>query len=343
MERKPANIRQVAERAGCSIATVSRVATGNGPVGHDMRRRVIEAALELGFPLGATAAARRPVIGILLPSLTNPVFAGVLAGVEQRARTSGLSVIVGQSNYDPGQEESVVAALMEERPVGLVMTVCNAQTSAALALAAGQHLPAATVYNETVPEAVSAVSIDNRAAMRLLTEELIALGHRSILFVGGLFSSSDRAAHRYRGYCDALRAIGARPLPATEVDFIDATQDVDLTIAFSVHAPTAIVVSNDLLALTVIASLRRMGLRVPQDVSVTGFDGIDLIRHISPKLTTIVQPSRTMGVLAASMVLDMAAGRTGPQHLRADYNFSRGETIGNAPVVPRIADYTEGR
>jgi DNA-binding LacI/PurR family transcriptional regulator len=330
MERPVATIRDVAAQAGCSIATVSRVVTGNGPVSAAMQKRVVDAALQLGFPLNQSGSSRRPILGVLVPSLTNPVFAGAVAGIEQCARANDLSIIIGQSNYDAAQEMAVAVALIAERPIGLIMTVCDPKTSEAFARVRQQDLPAATIYNEDVPAGFGAISVDNRAAMRRLTEELLALGHRAILFVGGRFASSDRAAFRHRGYCDAIEAVGGRPLPPLEVDFIDAVQDVDLTTAFSAHGPTAVLVSNDLLAVTVIGSLRRMGLSVPEDVSVTGFDGIDIGRHISPKLTTIIQPSRTMGVLAASLVLDIAAGRRSPKHMRADFVFSASETI--APV-----------
>jgi len=337
MERPTATTRDVAARAGCSTATVSRVVTGHGPVSTEMQKRVVDAALELGFPLQQAGNRRRPVLGVLVPSLTNPVFAGAVAGIEQRARASELSIIIGQSNYDTTQELAVATALIAERPVGLIMTVCDPLTSETFARVRRQELPAATIYNEDVPEGFGAVSVDNRAAMRRLTEELLSLGHRAILFVGGRFSSSDRAAHRYRGYCDAVEAAGGQPLQPLQVDFIDAVQDVDLTGAFAAHRPTAVIVSNDMLAVTVIASLRRMGLSVPTDVSVTGFDGIDLARHVFPRLTTIVQPSRAMGVLAASLVLDVAAGRQRPQHIRADFTFAAGETIGPAPGRPAAA------
>jgi len=330
MDRGPPTIREVAAAAACSIATVSRVVTGHAPVSGPMQKRVVQAALQLGFPLAPAQGNRRAVLGVLVPSLTNPVFAGVLAGVEQAAQANGLSVIMGQSNYDTAREVAVVATLIAERPVGLVMTVCDPARSEALAQVRDQRLPAATVYNENVPAELGAVSIDNRAAMRRLVEALVALGHRTILFVGGRFASSDRAACRYGGYRDAMEEAGLTPLPASEVDFIDAAEDIDLSSTVQAHDPSAIVVSNDLLAMTVIASLRRMGLRVPEDVSVTGFDGIDIARHISPRLTTIVQPSRTMGVLAASMVLGMARSGLRPSQMRADFSFTSGETI--APV-----------
>lgn len=320
-------IRDVAARAGCSIATVSRVVTGNGPVSEAMRKRVVAAALELGFNINSPSQASRPVICVLVPSITNPVFAAVLAGVEQTVRSHGLSVVVGQSNYDPAQEEKIAATLIAERPVGLVMTVCDPERSAALAAVAGQNLPVVTVYNEHLPPKVGAISVDNREALLKMTGDLLALGHRRILFVGGRFASSDRSACRYRGYCDAILAAGGKPLPPFEVDFIDATKDIDLTQVIHEHRPTAIMASNDLLAVTVMSSLRRMGLFVPEEISVTGFDGIDVVRHMSPKLTTIAQPSLTMGVLAASMVLDIAAGRRRPEHLRAEVIPLAGETV----------------
>ncbi|WP_407520849.1 substrate-binding domain-containing protein [Methylobacterium oryzisoli] len=321
-----ATIRDVAARAGCSLATVSRVANESAPVSPVMRARVVAAARDLGFSLIRSDGARRPVIGVLLPSVTNPVFASVLAGIEQRARADGLSVVMGQSNYRSDQELEVVEALGAERPVGLVATVCDPATSAALAVAARRKLPTVMVYNETDAAGFGSVSVDNRAAVRLLTEHLLGLGHRAILFISGRFASSDRAARRFAGYRDAMLAADLPALPSLQVDFIDGARDIDLTSALARHRPTAIIASNDLLAVTVIASLRRLGLAVPDDVSVAGFDGADLGRHLWPRLTTIAQPSQGMGMLAAAMVLDMATGRAPARHLRADFEPCRGGT-----------------
>lgn len=327
MNCSQATIRDVAAKAGCSIATVSRVATGSGPVSEEMRRRVVAAALNLGFPIDRTRIDTRPVIGVLLPSLANPVFAAALSGIEQCARARNLSTIVAQSHYDPRREETAVAALVAERPRGLILTVCDPASSVAIANVIGQGLPAVTIYNSGTPDALGSVQVDNRKAMATVTGALTALGHRRILFVGGSFASSDRSAARYGGFCDALRAAGAEPLPPLEVDFIDAESDIDLSAAIHRFAPTAITASNDLLAVTVMASLRKMGLSVPGDISVTGFDGIEIARLMAPKLTTVAQPSRTMGLLAATMVLDIAAGRRKPAHLTAEATFLDGETI----------------
>ena len=211
-------IRDVAASAGCSIATVSRVVTGNGPVSEEMRRRVVEAALAVGFPLARAFPETRPVISILVPSLTNPVFAAAVAGIERRARAAGMFTILGQSNYDPAQEEDIVTTLIGERPVGMIMTVCDPASSVALQRVRKAGLPVVTVYNEDTPEGVAAVMVDNRGALRRATDDLIALGHRRILFLAGKFISSDRSARRYEGYRDAMMAARLTAAPAIEVD-----------------------------------------------------------------------------------------------------------------------------
>jgi DNA-binding LacI/PurR family transcriptional regulator len=339
MEGETATIRDVAAAAGCSIATVSRVITGNGPVSEAMHKRVVAAALQLGFRLDREDRAPRRILCVLVPSLTNPVFAAALSGIEQRARAGGLSTIMAQSHYDTSQEERVVGALIAERPLGLILTLCDPAQSPVLELVARQRLPTATIYNAPTETAslygAGAVLVDNVRAMAMLVDGLTALGHRRILFVGGRFASSDRSQGRYDGYRAAMEAVGCAPLAPMEVDFIDATQDIDLTAGMHQHRPTAIVASNDLLAITVIASLRRIGLSVPEDVSVTGFDGIEVGGHLSPRLTTVSQPSRNMGLLAASLVIDMAAGRRRAETILADVTLVRGETT--APPKPQLA------
>lgn len=343
MNSADTTIRDVAGRAGCSIATVSRVVTGHGPVSEEMRKRVVAAALELGFPLARAFPETRPVISILIPSLTNPVFAAAVAGIEQRARSAGMFTILGQSNYDPAQEEAIAATLIAERPIGMIMTVCDPSSSLALQRLRKAELPVVTIYNEDTPQGVAAVQVDNRAAIRQMADELVALGHRHILFLAGKFISSDRSASRYAGYRDAMLAAGLSPAPPIEVDFIDASRDIDLTEVMVEWQPTAIMASNDLLAVTVIASLRRAGLSVPEDVSVTGFDGIDFARHIHPRLHTIRQPSQVMGTLAASLLLDMATGHKAPQQLRPDFIPQAGDSIAPPRQRDRSASFSTKR
>jgi DNA-binding LacI/PurR family transcriptional regulator len=324
-------IHHVAALACCSVASVSRVVNGTGPASPTMRARVEAVVAELGFrpsELGRSLARKsRRVIGVLVPSTTNPVFAASLAGIQDRARLAGCSVLIAQSDYDPGRETEAVEALLAERPLGLVLTVCDPGTSVALALANRAGVPTVLIFNEPGAPDTAAVTVDNRGASRALVAKMIGLGHRRIAFVAGRFAASDRSRLRYAGFRDALHEAGLAAPDAVEVDFIADLDAIDLTDAMDRLSPTALVVSNDLLALSVIAAVRRLGLDVPGDVSVAGFDGIAIGRLVHPSLATIEQPARTMGVSAAALLFDIAAKKTAPCRLQIDHSIRAGGTL----------------
>jgi len=320
-------LQQIAFHAGCSLATVSRVLKGQGPVSDEMVRRVRRAAAELGYrpPLTVGPGTRhRPVVGVLVPSVTNPVFAASLAGIQHRLQTARHSVLIAQSNYDPAAEARAVAALLEQRPTGLILTLCNAETSGALSAALP---PTILLNNRPVPRFPAAVTVDNHRAGYEITRHVLAHGHRLILFVSGHFASSDRAGLRYQGYCAAMEEAGHQPLPAMEIPFLDGYEHLDLSGVVEGRRPTAIIASNDLLAVGVIAALRREGLAVPGDVSVAGFDGIAIGRLMSPSLTTMAMPDGDMGIAAAAMLLDIAEHASACRHLCLDHRLYSGETV----------------
>jgi len=173
----------------------------------------------------------------------------------------------------------------------------------------------------------AAVTTDNRAAAVEITQHLIDHGHRTILFVSGRFESSDRARLRYEGYGDAMAAAGLSALEALQIPFVTGNDELDLSQALASHRPTAIIASNDLLALGVIHALRREGLSVPGDVSVAGFDGIAIGRLVDPPLTTIEMADASMGTTAASLLLDLAENAAEPRHLSMGYKLKAGGTV----------------
>ncbi len=321
-------LQQIAFHAGCSLATVSRVLRGEGPASGEMVRRVRRAAAELGYrptpPAGANGGRSRPVVGVLVPSVTNPVFAASLAGIQHRMQTASHGVLITQSNYDPSAEARAVAALLEQRPTGLVLTLCNAETSDALSAAMP---PTILLNNRPVPRFPAAVTVDNYRAGYEITKHILAHHHCRILFVSGYFASSDRARLRYEGHCAAMRDGGHCPLPSLEVPFVEGYEHLDLFGAMERYEPTAIIASNDLLALGVIGALRREGLSVPEDVSVAGFDGIAIGRLMKPSLTTVAMPDADMGVAAAAMLLDIAENSVQGRHLCLDHRLYPGETV----------------
>ncbi|PRD41412.1 transcriptional regulator [Phyllobacterium phragmitis] len=322
-------LQQVASRAGCSLATASRVLNGTGSVSDEMVRKVRRAAAEVGYRSAAGTSGlskRRPVIGVLVPSITNPVFAASLNGIQNRMLIAGHGVLIAQSDYDPAREVDAVASLLNQQPTGLILTVCDAQNSKVLS----QDLPPAVLLgNPATQRSPAAVCADNRQAGRDITEHLLACGHRRILFVSGYFTASDRARLRYAGYRDAMEVAQVAALEAVQVPFVDEFETLDLSATLSHFVPSAIIASNDLLALCVIAAVRRHGLSVPNDISVSGFDGIAIGLLTEPVLTTVEMPDATMGTAAASLLLDMAENAAVPRQLQVAHRLRQGGTVRN--------------
>ncbi|RCS24509.1 LacI family DNA-binding transcriptional regulator [Phyllobacterium salinisoli] len=320
-------LQQVASRAGCSLATASRVLNGTGPVSDEMVRKVRRAAAEVGYRSTAGTSGssrRRPVVGVLIPSITNPVFAASLNGIQNRMLIAGHGVLIAQSEYDPAREVDAVASLLNQQPTGLILTVCDAQNSKVLS---ADLPPWVLLGNPATPGAPAVICADNRQAGRDITEHLLACGHRRILFVSGYFKASDRARLRYDGYRDAMKAAHVAALEAVQIPFVDELETLDLSATLSHFAPSAIIASNDLLALCVIAAVRRHGLSVPDHISVAGFDGIAIGRLTEPVLTTVELPDATMGAAAASLLLDMAENGAMPRQLQVAHRLRRGGTV----------------
>lgn len=319
-------LQDVAERAGCSLATASRALTLKGSVSDAMLRKVRRAAAELGYrhSISGGKSGRRLVVGILIPSITNPVFSSSLSSIENRMLMAGHGVLIAQSNYDPAREFDAVAALLNERPTGLILTLCEAERSGILDLPLP---PTVLLHNRPTSHFPSAVTVDNLKAGHELTAHLRDLGHRRILFLSGSFSASDRARLRYDGYVKAMTEKGIEPLPAMQISFVGDYDMLDLSTAIADWKPTAIIASNDLLAFGVIGALRREGLSVPGDISVAGFDGISLGRMMDPPLTTIEMPDASMGAAAASLLLDIAENAAPPRHLEMAYMLRRGGSV----------------
>ncbi|GHD14689.1 LacI family DNA-binding transcriptional regulator [Tianweitania populi] len=322
-----ATLADVAARAGCSLATASRALTRSGAVSESMVRRVTKAAAELGYRVPASTSGansrRRAVVGVLIPSITNPVFATSVSVIQNRMLVAGHRVLIALSNYDPAQEADAIATLLSERPTGLILTLCD--PSAELPIAG--DMPHVVLMNNRPTERFpAAVTADNHAAGFAITRHLIEHGHRAILFVSGSFAASDRARRRYDGYLAMMAQAGLAPLKALEVGFGDY-DGLDLGEALRIAEPTAIIASNDLLALGVIGALRREGLTVPGDLSVAGFDGIAIGRMINPVLTTIEMPDVSMGAAAASLLLDIAENDAAPRHLEIPFSLRTGGTV----------------
>ncbi|MFJ3317376.1 LacI family DNA-binding transcriptional regulator [Herbaspirillum huttiense] len=316
------SIKQVAHLAGVSIATVSRLLNKPGSVSAETAEKIHRSIAELGFRPNFTGrnlrAGNSRTVGVVVPTLSNTVFAQCLQGIELAARALDYSVMFTTTEYLPEDESAAVELLLGHRVDGVILTVADAGANATLDLLERERIPFVLAYNQLAAAAAAAdadaegathrasVSVDNRAAACDAVSHLIGLGHRRIQMLSGRFNASDRAMQRYCGYLDAMQAAGLAPLPAIEVErhTLTAATDYQQMMADPLHRPTALFCSNDLLALSAMRDLRALGLQVPEDISVMGFDGIPVGALMQPVLASVVQPSEQIGDVALRTLVD---------------------------------------
>ena len=308
------SIQHVATQAGVSIATVSRVFNSPQIVARDTRERVSQVAEALGYSPDATARTLRTrrsrTLGVVLPTLLNPVFAECLEGIAARAHQSGYAIVPLFSDYQLTQEADAICQLMARTVDGVILTVASAGRSASLARLREHGLPYVLAYNRHPRQ--PCVSVDGEAACAEVVAWLVGLGHRRIAMVSGTLSASDRARQRYRGFQRAVT--GRRPVrrELIEVPFMQAALPALTDRLVRPDRPSALVCSNDLLAVRCLRAAALAGLRVPQDLSVVGFDGITLGEDLSPQLSTVVQPNRAIGQTCVDWLLAALRERVAP-------------------------------
>ncbi|MEO1193450.1 MAG: LacI family DNA-binding transcriptional regulator [Pseudomonadota bacterium] len=326
-------LHDVARRANCSVATVSRVLNNTGPASAETRARVERAVAELGFrfnEIGRSLQSKRSrTLGIMVPTLSNPVFAAIIEGIQAAARLSGYQILLACAYYDPEEESRAIDTLLAKQVDGLLLTLTNADKSKEIALLHQADLPFVLIFNQP-EEALPAVTVDNSTAARDVAKALLDAGHRKVAYVAGRFRSSDRSERRYQGFTQAFAEAGAPPPVLVEVDYDRVDHRAVLTGLFARQPDTtALFCSNDMLALAVMADLRRMGMSLPEDISIVGFDGIAVSTLITPSLATVVTPCHAMGRRAASGLIDAIENRRQPPAgtLLLPYQFRPGESL----------------
>ncbi|KAA0888452.1 LacI family DNA-binding transcriptional regulator [Pusillimonas sp. ANT_WB101] len=333
------DIRRVAALAGCSIATVSRCFNEPHLVREKTRERILAIASQERFRpnlIGRQLRRKQTgLVGVMLPSLTNPIFADCAAGIEQALETQHKRMLLTTTQYEVSKESQLIEILLRQQVDGLLLTVADTAHCDALDLLARENVPYVLMYNHT--EGFPSVSIDDRVAARDAIEHLLNAGHQHIAMIAGYVAASDRSRLRYQGYEDAMFAAGHKPLPLLEVDFDARTIETSLQhwLDNMASAPTAVFCSTDLLALEVIKLLRERGVHIPRDMSIIGFDGLKYGQLIEPTLTTISQPNHEIGRRAAERLLARLDG-TDIHHdsLFLDHVLLERKTVG-APSLDR--------
>ena len=312
---RPTTIEDVARIAGVSIATVSRCLHRPEVVSADTRGRVMTAVAQTGYTLNTAAQGLRQrrsnTVLVVVPDIGNTFFSEVLSGIEAVARAAGLTMLIGDTGFDRDREEALVRYLVNGRADGALLLVESMEDWFDPRAANARGVAPVVMISELGPQpgAVS-VSIDNEAASHTAVRHLVEAGHRRIAHLSGP-DSTGLTRLRHAGYARALAEAGlpAEPSLVLPGDFgLESGRAAFARFAALPDRPTAIFCANDETAMGFIAAAHREGVRVPQDVSVVGFDDIHFAQGFIPALTTIRQPRAEMGAAAMRLLLDILAG-----------------------------------
>jgi LacI family transcriptional regulator len=291
-------IGDVATRAGVSIATVSRVLSGRSRGRAGSRERVLAAVRDLDYrPSDVARSLKRRAtrsIGLLVTDIQNPYFPQLVRAIEDRAHELGYALLLGNGTDDPVREATYLESLASRRVDGVLIATSRLTRRHARSLER-LRVPTVLVNCESPDHAWPAVMSDNRAGGRLATEHLLGLGHRRLGVV--TVARESAARERASGIRDALRH-GPRDATSWSVtggSGVAGGQDTAARLLAEHPDVTGIVCYNDAAALGVLRAIRATGRRVPDDVSVVGFDDIDLAAFAEPPLTTIGQDIRALG------------------------------------------------
>ncbi|MGY1978946.1 LacI family DNA-binding transcriptional regulator [Nocardia gipuzkoensis] len=312
----------VAARAGVSRALVSLVMRNSPKVSEHRRRAVLDAAKDLGYQphiMARSLASRTSnIVGVLVSDLRNAFFADVVEGMDAAAQESGLELILNTGRRSAARERTALESLLSFRPGGVILL--SPILPAAAIREASQQAPLVLVSRTSTVAGIDTVNDDGEAGAALAVDHLISLGHRRIVHLdgGGAFT----AAPRRKGYRAAMQRHGLEPMVVasehTDSAGIAAVRRL-LNLFSRDNFPTALVCGNDFNAVGAMSALEEAGLRVPEDVSVVGYDNTSLaaLRHVA--LTTIDQPRTRMGRLAIEALTErLRDGRTAPVRRRVE-------------------------
>lgn len=300
----PASIHDVARAAGVSVATVSRSFTSPSAVAAATRERVLAAAQELRYEPNRAArgliTGRTGNIGVIVPDLGNPYFHAVLKGAQARARRADYAVFVADGQERADEEEALISA-MRKQVDGIVL--CSSRLAPAT-LDGLESTPTVVLLNRRVTGRPSVV-VDSAGGMRQAVAHLAQLGHRQLVFIPGPRRSWSNQ-QRQRGLREAGRAHGlaVEVLAPVAPVFESGVEVADAALA---TGATVILGYNDLVAVGILHRLAARGVRVPEQVSVVGFDDVPLASMVNPPLTTVALPTGQAGEAAVEVLLERLA------------------------------------
>ena len=299
----------VAKKAGVSTATVSRCLNTPDRVAKRTRDKVEDAIKALGyipnFGARVMASKRTYTIGAIIPTMENAIFARGLQAFQDELHKQGYTLLVANSSYDPKIEEEQIRTLISRGVDGLLL-IGHDRNSEIIDYLEEKNLPSLVAWAYDPNARLPSVGFDNFAAMSELTRYVLSLGHRRIGMISAWTENNDRARARVMAVRHVISEAGinAAKLALIETDYSIETGAAAFDEIMKRHQPpTVIICGNDILAVGAQRQARVRGINVPKDISITGFDDIEVAQITSPQLTTIHVPHRKMGMKAATILI----------------------------------------
>lgn len=316
-------IKDVAERSGYTVATVSRALNDSSMVSDRTKTKIKKAAEEIGYVRNNMAAglvtSSMPTVGVIVPDIANPYFPMLVKGIQDTLLAQGYSMFLCNSNEDPNVEIECLKLLNSYKIRGIIMDPVSDESYKNLKWISGD-IP--VIFTANIPEGqnLNYISINNYSAAQTATKYLLSLGHKDIIYIGGYDRSNHTFRMRRKGFCDTLHEFFGpdfdpqikKGYPNRRFGF-EATKE---TLANG-RLPTAFFAGNDDIALGILEALWKHGFQVPEDVSVIGIDNIEYASLPRIDLTTIEEPRYLIGKMAASEILNL---------------FEQGDYSSSAPI-----------
>ena len=316
--KKP-SIKDVAREAGVSISTVSSVINKNKFVSKEREVRILEAISKLKYRPNIIARGLRikstRAVGVILPDIAQPFFAQVIRGMEQAARARDYIFILGCSFYNIGEEERQINILVNQFVDGIIF-FCGYDSYDHIRKIHDYGIPVVVTDREIGNTFIPSVLIDNTLAMEKVIDYLVGFGHREIGYVSFSFDNQTTARKRYEGYISGLKKNGLKYDPVQVIidDSIRLNEfagvyEVVKNLLRNKCLPTAFATPADYLAISLIKALKEMGYKIPQDISVIGFNNEIASQFSDPPLTSLKQPKKLMGKIAMDLLLDIVESK----------------------------------
>ena len=330
-------LEDVAREAGVSTATVSRCLNSPERVLESTLKKVLDTVERLGytphFAAQALASNRSNTFGALIPTMENSIFALAVQALQARLAAEGITLLIASSNYDPEREFAQIKALAA-RGIDALMLVGVERLAKAYEYLRQRNVPYVVSWTSTGGSSHPFVGFDNCAASERMTTVILQHGHRKLAMIAGITGFNDRAKNRVQGVRKTLNKHGLSgdDLPIIEAPYtLQGGGETFESLIRGNPPPTAIICGNDVLAVGAIKRARKLGMNVPGDVSITGFDNIDIASVVEPRLTTMHVPHRRMGTAVADLLLNLRKPDQDCRSVELQTEFVPGDSLGPPP------------